>query len=405
MGKDSSKARHQPNTWARGILLGVGMLVPLLAGCAKANVLLGKTTKPALPVVYIGQVGTDGGPGSLEGTYSNEGAVLASDAINAQGGIVWHKQHYLLSVELGGGPDIAARVNSIAFATPQILAMLGPDDSTPALASLPIVGSVNMPELTLATAPNITDPLANHHASNVFRMRPSAASFAQTVAHFAAHQGKAPKVALALLDADFGQMASPYLTQALVADGAAPVTHILLPPGVVDVSQQVRQVLNANVDTVVCWSTAYEAAAFLRGLRASGWHGTFVDGMVDADFVALAGPAGDGVVGAVSWFPDLTLPANQQFVAAFHKRFGLLPDDHAAAMYDAINLLAQGIATVGPDRGQLTAYLRALKTTGVAGSYDAAASARSTGSPGELQTTAFLVRVQQGEFVPETLAP
>lgn len=404
MGKDSASVHCQP-IWQRGLMLGVCVGASLLAGCSKLNALLGKTTKTALPVLYIGLVGTSDGPGGLEGSYSGNGALFAVDAINAAGGVAWHGQHYTLALVFGGGQDIAARVASIAFATPTIMAMLGPDDSAPALAALPITGSVHMPVLTLATAPDITDPAANHQASNVFRLRPSAAIYAQTVAQFVARQAKAPKVALALLDADYGQLARPLLDKALVAAGVVPVTNVVLPPGALDVSQQVRQVLAANADTVVCWSTAYEAAALVSGLRAAGWHGTFVDGMVDTDFVALAGPAGDGTVGAVSWLPELSSTANQHFVPAYTKRFGLAPDEHAAAMFDAITLLAHGVAAVGTDRVQLTGYLHSVKATGVTGLYDATAGARLTGAPGELLTTATLVRVQAGVLVPLPLAP
>jgi branched-chain amino acid transport system substrate-binding protein len=65
-----------------------------------------------------------------------------------------------------------------------------------------------------------------------------------------------------------------------------------------------------------------------------------------------AGAIADGVYLSSAYLPTLQTPANRAFVQAYRKRFpgAGLPNQPAAATYDAVYLLRDVIATSGPER-------------------------------------------------------
>jgi len=60
----------------------------------------------------------------------------------------------------------------------------------------------------------------------------------------------------------------------------------------------------------------------------------------------------DGIVGSemsMFWGPDLDIPANKQFVAAFKEKYGRYPSHYGAQAYDSINLIASAANALGGD--------------------------------------------------------
>ena len=375
--------------WGRSIFSLFCLVALTLSGCAQLKALAGGGTTASLPTFQVGIVGAALGPGGVEGSYSANGAQLAMDAINAQGGVVWQGQHYQLTPTFSGASAVVDRVRDFTSRIPPIVALLGPDESDAAVAALPLIASTRIPTLTLALDDTLTDSAKNQQALSLFRVRPPQAAWAQALATYAMQHANGP-IALASIDNDYGHTGAATLITALAAAKVTPVAQITLPAGMDDASQQVNAIKAAHANTVLCWSTEAEAATLLHALHAASWQGQFLLGQADADFIALAGPDGDGVLGLQSWSPALTDVASQAFVAAYTHRFGTAPDDHAAAMYDAVHLLAAGLASVGPDHDALTHYLATLSGyNGVTGLYTAS-------QQGNLTTTLHLMLIQHG---------
>ena len=70
-----------------------------------------------------------------------------------------------------------------------------------------------------------------------------------------------------------------------------------------------------------------------------------------------------GVLGTemtMFWSPDLDVPANAEFVAAFRERTGQYPSFYAAQSYDAINLIVSALEAVGGDVDDVAAFRDAI---------------------------------------------
>ena len=351
------------------------------------------------PTWHIGLVGAAYGPGSLEGSFTGDAAALAVDAINQGGGITWHGATYQLALSYGSG-DIAGQVSQVTSATPPIVALLGPDESGPALAASPIAARTNIPELTIATADGLTDPSQRAPAQRLWRVRPPDVQWARALVHWLLASGSAHGLALAFSANAYGHAGERNIQAALTSAGVAAPPEVTLPSGLPDPTAAVTDLLASHPAAIICWSPEPEAAALVQALRDAHWQGQLYIGAVDVDFIALAGQAGEGTIGPTNRVLASSVGASQAFFQAFQRRFGIAPDEHAAAMYDAVHLLAAALATVGPDPQAITGYLNQVQgLPGLQGLIDARRASATLGTVGDLLIDLQIVRVDHAEPV------
>ncbi len=381
------------------VRVGVALLLGSLAGChPHLNLTATTPGTGTTDTINLGLIGAAAGPGAVEGSYTGDATQLAVTTINANGGVAWQGHRYQLALKYGNGSDVTSMTDGLLAATPPILALLGPDESDAALTASVLAGRAGVPELTIAVDPALTAP--SQGPATLFRVRPPATAWAQAIASYAATQAHPHGLAIATLDDDFGRTGLHTIETTLAQHGLAPVANVLLTPGLLDASLPAAAVQGAQADAVLCWSTAPEAAQLLHRLRAIGWQGQWLMGMIDGDFVALAGNDGAGSVGAINWAAGVTTPANQNFISAFQQHYGMVPDEHAAAAYDAVQLVAGAIAAVGPQRDAVANYLAHLHAvSGLQGTFDSNV-ATTLGTQGDLSLNLVLVRVHDGVMVP-----
>lgn len=373
----------------RAALAGVLAAALTLAGCSRAALLGGGGTSASLPQITLGLIGAAPGPGSFEGSFTGQAAQLAVDAINAAGGLAWQGQHYDLRLAYAGWPDLRGAATNLLFGDPAPLALLGPDESDAVRTVAPVVASADLAMLTVAAAADLT-------AGNpdVIRLRPSDAWIAATLTVYVVQRLGLRAVAVAPLDNAYGQTGDATITAALAGQGLRPVADVALPPGLTDAGDEAARLIAAHPSAIISWATAPEAANLLLALRAAGWAGQFAVGALDADFQALAGPAGVGAVGPATWLGAATNAASAAFVTSYQQRYGTSPDDRSAAMYDAVRLVAAAITAGGPSRAAIRAYLAHLSAfPGVQGTLDAARGLAVLGSAGEVDLNLVIVRV------------
>ncbi|MEO8908901.1 MAG: ABC transporter substrate-binding protein [Gemmatimonadaceae bacterium] len=97
----------------------------------------------------------------------------------------------------------------------------------------------------------------------------------------------------------------------------------------------------------------------LREAKRQGFSPTFVGGDGWQGIVSDSSVA-EGTYVGMSFTPEDPSPAARAFVAAFEKKFGTVPDAHAALAYDATKLVAQALKARGADRTRIRNYLRSL---------------------------------------------
>jgi branched-chain amino acid transport system substrate-binding protein len=68
-----------------------------------------------------------------------------------------------------------------------------------------------------------------------------------------------------------------------------------------------------------------------------------------------------GMLAAGSWAPDMDIPENTAFVAAFEEKYGYIPGSYAMQAYDTASLIASAIEKTGGDLSDKDAVRAALK--------------------------------------------
>ncbi|MEW6257302.1 MAG: ABC transporter substrate-binding protein [Pseudomonadota bacterium] len=82
---------------------------------------------------------------------------------------------------------------------------------------------------------------------------------------------------------------------------------------------------------------------------------------VDETTLPATGDAALGFYSGAPWAPDLDVPANKAFVAAFEKEYGYIPALYAAQGYDAAKLIDSAIKATGGKLSDKEAVRAALK--------------------------------------------
>ncbi|MFO0933572.1 MAG: ABC transporter substrate-binding protein [Planctomycetota bacterium] len=159
--------------------------------------------------------------------------------------------------------------------------------------------------------------------------------------------------------------------------------------------KQVERIQEVKPDAVVMWGRPAATGRALAALRAAGVtvpvYGP--DRLVDADFLAAAGAAAEGITLTSPLDPTRTDAAWTTFRDRFAARFGYAPDHHAATAYDGAAYLVAATRRAGLNRVRVRAALFEPATyAGVAG------DVRFDVNHNDVRALS-IVRVKDGAFV------
>ena len=77
-------------------------------------------------------------------------------------------------------------VRDLVFATPAPIAIIGPDESVPAQAAIPIVQSARIPMISIATGTALTIPTKSQNVPLIFRARAADDTIARAITTYVA---------------------------------------------------------------------------------------------------------------------------------------------------------------------------------------------------------------------------
>jgi branched-chain amino acid transport system substrate-binding protein len=204
----------------------------------------------------------------------------------------------------------------------------------------------------------------------------------------------------------YGKGLAEAFSAAFESAGGQIISHERIERGETDFSSLARMVRSADPDVLVFEGLNPEGVLLVRALRTELYGGIFIapDGVLSVrDFLASAGPAGEGAIVSGGAAPD------DAFVAKFRERFQREPTTpFVLQAYDATTVLlkAAEAAAVGGsdgslriDREQLAEIIRAQRVEGLTGAihFDENGD-RAGASAGEAGLVIY--RVGDGMFLP-----
>ena len=246
-------------------------------------------------------------------------------------------------------PDSAVRVAEELYSS-EAVAVVGHLFSGTTLAAAPIYNGGNRP--LVAITPSSSAPEVSDAGPYTFRMCPSDLAHGAALARWVTDRLQLKQGGVFYLDDDYGRGIRQSFTKNLHDRGGKTVGMEPYLGTTPDVAPQLERLAKLQrPQFLFVAGNRPDAESILRGARALNLQVPMLGGD-GLEGIEEAGPLAEGTYVSAAYHPSLNTPANRKFVAAYAAKYpdAPVPNQPAAATYDAVNLLARAIEEGGPNR-------------------------------------------------------
>lgn len=295
--------------------------------------------------ILIGFAGQLTGRFSDLGVQGRNGAQLAVEHINEQGGIDGRPLK-LVAIDDGNTPAGARRALDTLHQR-GIRLVIGHMTSSQTLAALPHAQELGM----ILISPTTSTPLLENKRDNHYRVVSSSAKWAAALGRYARETGQ--DTLLVSYDLDNEAYTKPFIDDLMksyrMSGGQVLGTLPFRSSNIEDWSFLARRVKAARPEGIVLAASARDTADAARELRRQGqtqpifatpWAFT-------KDLLSFAGSTAEGIVSCLSYAPDNSQPAFLQFRKDYVDRFGFEPGFASAFSYEAVLVAAAALERTG----------------------------------------------------------
>ena len=319
------------------------------------------------------------------GTAIRNGFQLATDEINAAGGINGNKIVLVVEDEQGKKEDAINVFKKLIFQD-NVLMVFGPTLSNSAQAADPIAQAAK----TVAFGTSNTADGITSIGDYVFRNSVTEADVLPETLRVAIKNASIKKVAVLYGNDDVFTKSGYDNFKKALEDLKLPVTTIeTFAKGDVDFKAQLTKIKATNPDAIVLSALLAEGAPVMVQARQLGINVPFIggNGMNSVKIFELAKGSSDNLYVGSPWSSSNATPENTKFIKAYSDKYKTAPDQFAAQAYDGMYIAAQALKTVKvsgnltADRAALRDALPAVKWTGATGVFAFARAKDRTGKP------------------------
>ncbi|NPV87425.1 MAG: ABC transporter substrate-binding protein [Anaerolineae bacterium] len=366
-------------------------VVSAFAGCAPA----GGQQGGAADEIRFGLNNEITGDNPVIGASSRKGVDLALEEINAAGGVnVGGKKYKLVVEELDNEfkPESAAAVAQKFADRPDIVAMIGPNDSADVMPTIPIIEKAKLPSITpWATAVDITK-------NNDYFFRACFTDDFQgaVIAKFA-YEDEGARTAAVLYDMsnDYNVGIATIFRKTFEEMGGKVVEFQSYGRGEKDFKSQLTKIIQANPDILLLPNFFAEVPLQAEQARSLGYKGKFIgsDTWGDVELLRLGGEYVEGALWVGHYAVDIASDKAKAFIKAYEAKYNEKPNDIAALNYDAVYLLAKAIENAGKiDRVAIRNGLASIKE------YEGVTGNMQFNDTGDPVKTAVIIKIENGAF-------
>ncbi len=326
------------------------------------------------------------------------GAKLAIDEINQQGGVLDHPLHLIVRDTESRTEKVASAIGEL-IDTEKVIALVGEITTDRTLLAAPLAQQRGIPLIT----PSATNEKITAAGDYVFRACYTDAFQAAMMAKFARSLDVEKAAIFFDRDNPYGTALSNAFKVDFTKHGGSIVAEETYRAGDVDYSTQLNAIKLRNPDSIFLPSYYAEAALIIKQARQLGIEAPFLgtDGWDSNELLKFGGPAVNNSYFASHFSSEHLSDKAKTFSEAYYAKFQAAPPPLAALAYDAVWLLADALKRAGSTSS--TALRDALAKTkdfsGVTGmiAFD---QDRNPKKPG------IIIRVQEGKFTYlETVEP
>lgn len=315
----------------------------------------------------LGTVLSVTGPAAFLGQDMKSGAEMAVNEINAAGGVAGRKIEWVF---YDAESQAARGVNATKRLIEQDEVLMiagGGSMSGIALGMAPVTEKAQVPFLSTEGALAIVSPVAERKYE--FKTTLDDSQVVERGIDYWKKKG-VKKAALLADNSGFGQGAKAQMEQLAPKNGIELVYETFSPSDTTLVPQLTR-IKQADVQAILCWTTAPSGVVFLKEVKQLGLDNKMIMhgfGFVSQQYMQLAGDAANGLllIGLkFSVWPDLpdgdpVKKLSAAFVEKFKKGYGKEPNQFAAESYDAVLMAKYAFEHGGADRDKIRDALESM---------------------------------------------
>lgn len=351
----------------------------------------------AQPTIYVGFSGSISGKDALMGIDGRDGALLAVDTLNAEGGVLGKRMELVIRDDQGSPEGVQAANNAlIQF---NVTAIVGHMTSTATLAGL----EVTQPAGMIMISPTASTTSLKGKEDLFFRLITTADIEAHLIAQRVRELGF--KTAGIILDEDN----EAYVEAVLAAfeekfpEIGGQVTEVA--PFSSQTNPDFRPLLDSirksGAETLLVIAGAQDTGIICQHTRMIGWNAPIFTARWGQGDVMIrdGGHAADGVETVIDFDPNNSSPEYTLFQNNFRTRFNREPTFAALRGYEAILLLARALEkTNGESQGLPQALTETGRIDGPAGPFE-------LDQFGDVIRQHYLLRVENGAWVTNGIYP
>ncbi|KLU62711.1 leucine-, isoleucine-, valine-, threonine-, and alanine-binding protein precursor [Peptococcaceae bacterium CEB3] len=302
----------------------------------------------------IGWVAPLTGSSANDGQQMLNGAKLAAKEINDTGGIDG-KKIKIVAQDDKADPKEAANIANMFAGNKNLVAVLGNYNSSCGLAGAPVYDQAKLPMIHVGTSPVFSEQ--NH--PYVFRISVTDAFQGSFVTQWMYDEGH-KNVAIIYENDDYGRgLKDTVSSEMRKLGGKVAGTWSYMLGQTRDYTAILTDVKNSGADAIFIGGLYTEGALIGKQMQGLGIklpvYGT--DGLYEESLIKLGGSAVNGWKVSGLFLPTENDPKLQKFIKNYQAAYKSTPGTYAALDFDAMNLLAKVIKTVGTSHEKIQAYL------------------------------------------------
>jgi branched-chain amino acid transport system substrate-binding protein len=350
-------------------VLGLVFMVPGSGGLHSAGAAMMKTIKIGVDLPMSGGEAPNGEP-------TNNGVLLAIDDANKAGGYKGMKFEEVLKDDAVNGvhdPAQGAKNIQELLADPAVVALVASFNSNVGKATIPITNAAGVVQISPSqTNPGLTKPQfgaldvrkAKPNQINYFRVCPTDDLQGPVAADYAFKTLKAKKVAILDDQETYGKGIADEFEKEFKRLGGTVVSHDGIPKGTQDFHAILTAIKAKKPDLLFFGGVTTTGGGLVRKqMKDVGLNITYEggDGIVEDEFLKVAGDEANGSYGTVAAENADKLPTAQGFIKGYKAKFNGEPGAYSANAYVAAKILIDAVKAVGPDRAKVRAWVANLK--------------------------------------------
>ena len=374
----------------KALAVAAGLAAFALAGCQKSS-----TTE-----VVVGEFASLTGKEATFGISSHEGTVLATEQINAAGGVLGKPVKLLTEDNQSKGGESANAVNKL-ISKDGVIAILGEVASSRSMEAAPICQSNSIPQISPAS----TNPKVTENGDFIFRVCFIDPFQGTVMANFARTTLKVDRVAIFTdVKSDYSKGLAKYFKEGFLKGGGTIVAELDYNGGDKDFKGQLTAIKAANPQGVFVPGYYTDAALICIQAKQIGLNVPLMggDGWESSKLTEIGKEAVEGNYFSTHYSPEAGGEKGKKFVEDYKARYnGKVPDAMAALGYDSASILIDAIKRAGSTDGpKIRDALAATKD------YEAVTGKISINKQRDADKSAVILQVKDGKFAYlQTIAP